>query len=193
MRRVFVWEYLTLDGVMESPEKWQFPYYSDDLAEFIKAQVFAAGALLLGRVTYEAFVAYWPSRTNNEWGIADKFNSMPKFVVSSTLEEAKWNNTTLIRGDAVEEIARLKQQAGGDIGISGSGELVRALMQHNLIDEYWLIVHPVVLGRGKRLFEDGSDTATLRLVEARTFSSGVVALRYQPDGEKGADQISARP
>lgn len=180
MRKVIVYEYVTLDGVMESPDKWQFPYYSDDVAEFNKAQILAFDASLLGRVTYEMFASYWPLQTHNEFGIADKVNSTPKFVVSSTLKKAEWNNSTIIKKNVVEEITKLKRQPGGHIGITGSATLVQSLMQHDLIDEYRLMVHPVVLGSGKRLFRDGSDTKALKLADTKTFSSGVVVLSYQP-------------
>lgn len=185
MRKVIVYEYVTLDGVMESPDKWQLPYYSDDVAEFNKAQILAFDASLLGRVTYEMFASYWPLQTHNEFGIADKVNSTPKFVVSSTLKKAEWNNSTIIKKNVAEEITKLKQQSGGHIGITGSATLVQSLMQHDLIDEYRLMVHPVVLGSGKRLFRDGSDTKALKLVDTKTFSSGVVVLSYQPAGKEG--------
>jgi dihydrofolate reductase len=179
MRKLIVSEFVTLDGVMEAPEKWQFPYYSDDLAEVIQAQILASDAMLLGRVTYEVFAAYWPSQTNNEFGISDKLNSEPKFVVSSTLQKAEWNNSTLIKEHVAEEISKLKQQPGGNIGITGSATLVQSLMQADLIDEYRLMVHPVVLGSGKRLFRDGRDTLQLKLLNTQTFSKGVVLLCYQ--------------
>jgi dihydrofolate reductase len=179
MRKVVAYEYVTLDGVMEAPEKWQFPYLTDDVAELIKAQILEADAVLLGRITYDIFAASWPSRTNNEFGVADKLNTMPKFVASRTLQRAEWHNSTLIKGDVAKEVAELKQQPGGNIAIIGSGKLVGALMQHALIDEYRLMIYPVVLGSGQRLFPDGIHAA-LRLIEARTFSSGVVLLRYQP-------------
>ncbi len=179
MGKVIVYEYVTLDGVMEAPEKWQFPYLSDDVAQAIKAQILDAGAILLGRVTYDIFAASWPSRTNNEFGVADKLNSAPKFVVSSTLEKVEWNNSTLIREDVAEEITRLKQQPGGNIVIIGSATLVQSLMHHDLIDEYRLLVHPIVLGSGTRLFPDGVNMTALKLLEAKAFSSGTVLLRYQ--------------
>jgi len=179
MRKIIVSEFVTLDGVMESPEKWQFPYYSDDIAEVIKAQILASDAMLLGRVTYEVFAAYWPSQSNNEFGIADKLNSVPKFVVSSTLQKAEWNNSTLIKGNVAEEISKLKQQPGGNIGITGSATLVQSLMQADLIDEHRLMVHPVVLGSGKRLFRDGGNALQLKLFNIQTFSKGVVLLCYK--------------
>jgi dihydrofolate reductase len=180
VRKLIVSEFLTLDGVMEANEKWQFPYFSDDLAEFNKAQILALDTILLGRVTYEIFASSWPYRTNNEFGVADKLNRAPKFVVSSTLEKAEWNNSRLIKRNAAQEISNLKQQPGGDIGITGSATLVQSLMKDDLIDEYRLLIHPIVVGSGKRLFCDGSST-TLKLVETKTFSSGVVLLSYQPD------------
>ena len=180
MRKVIVSEFLSLGGIMEAPEKWQFPYVSDDVAEEIRAEIHAAEVSLLGKATYEIFAAYWPFQTNNEFGIADKLNSERKFVVSSTLEKAEWNNSTIISGNVAEEVSMLKQQPGGDIRVVGSATLVQSLMQAGLIDEYRLMVHPLVLGRGKRLFNEGMETTGLKLVEAKAFSSGVVLLRYQP-------------
>jgi len=184
LRKIIVSEFLTLDGVMESPDKWQPSYVSDDVAETIQTQILGYGAMLLGRVTYEEFTAYWPLQTNNEFGIANKLNSMPKFVVSSTLEKAEWNNSTLIQENVLEGITRLKQQGDGDIQLTGSATLVQALMQSDLIDEFRFLVHPIVMGSGKRLFKDGMDTKALKLIESSTFSSGVVALTYQPDKDK---------
>ena len=177
MRKIFVTEFVTLDGVAHAPNEWSFPYWADGIADFKLAETMASDALLLGRVTYEGFAAAWPSRTD-EAGFADRFNSMPKFVVSTTLAKAEWNNSTIISSDVVAEISKLKEQSGQDIGIHGSVELVRSLMPHNLIDEYRLMVYPLVLGRGKRLFEEG-DEAKLKLTESKSFSSGVVLLRYE--------------
>jgi dihydrofolate reductase len=120
----------------------------------------------------------------DEQGFADRMNSLPKFVVSTTLEEVEWNNSTLIKENIPEEVSKLKQQPGQDILIAGSGDLVHTLMQHDLIDEYRIMVHPVVLGSGKRLFRDGSDTKVLRLVDTKTFSSGIVVLSYEPVGKE---------
>jgi len=116
----------------------------------------------------------------DEQGFADRMNSLPKYVVSTTLQEVAWNNSRLIKENVVEEVSRLKQQPGQDILVAGSGQLVHTLMQHDLIDEYRFMVHPIVLGSGKRLFRDGSDTKVLRLVDTKTFSSGVVVLYYEP-------------
>jgi len=162
MRNVIVSEFLPLDGVM-----------ADKFDE-----LFASDALLLGRVTYQGFAAAWPSMTDAE-GFAERMNSLPKYVVSTTLEEATWNNTKLIKGNVAEEVSQLKQQRGQDILISGSGKLIHTLMQHNLIDEYRLMVHPIIVGGGQRLFESGSDMAVLKLIDAKTFSSGIVLLQYQ--------------
>jgi dihydrofolate reductase len=186
MRKVIVSEFVTLDGVMEDPggaEKfeyggWTMPYWNEEIGKVKFDELFASDALLLGRVTYQGFAAAWPGRTD-EAGFADKMNGLPKYVVSPTLEKVEWNNSRLIKGNVAEEISRLKQQPGQDILIAGSGVLVRTLMQHDLIDDYRLLVYPVVLGSGKRLFQDGSNT-TLRLVETKTFRSGVVLLHYQP-------------
>jgi dihydrofolate reductase len=179
MRKVVVSMFMTLDGVTEAPHEWSFPFWTDEIGKFKHAELFASDALLLGRVTYQGFAAAWPSRTD-EQGYADRINSLPKYVVSTTLEKPEWNNSTLIKANVAEAIAKLKQRPGQDIVIHGSNTLVRALMPHHLIDEYRLLVYPIVLGSGKRLFRDGSK-ATLKLVETKTFGSGVVLLRYQPD------------
>ena len=186
MRKVIVTEFITLDGVVEAPEKWSFPFWNDEIAKFKHDELFASDALLLGRVTYQGFAAAWPSRTD-ETGFADRMNSLPKFVVSTTLDKVEWNNSRLIKENVAEEVSKLKQQPGQNLLIYGSGALVHTLMQHNLIDEYWLLVYPVVLGSGKRLFKDGSNT-TLKLVETKTFSSGVVLLCYQPETKEESNK-----
>jgi dihydrofolate reductase len=177
MRKIVVSEYLSLNGIMEEPA-WTMPYWNDEIAKFKFDELFASDALLLGRVTYQGFAAAWPSRTD-EAGFADRMNNLPKFVVSTTLETAEWNNSRLIKGNIVAEISNLKQQPGQNILVYGSGGLVNTLGQHDLIDEYNLLIYPVVMEKGKRLFEDGS-AASLKLVETKTFSTGVVALIYQP-------------
>jgi dihydrofolate reductase len=181
MRKLIVAEFLTLDGVMEASEEWQPAYVSEDLAQAIQASINSSEAALLGRVTYQMFASYWPTQTKNEFGVADTLNSQPKFVVSSTLDKAEWNNTTVLKGDVEEEIRKLKQQPGGDIRLSGSAMLAQTLIQAGLVDEYWLLVHPIVRGRGKRLFADGMESAHLKLVESTAFRSGAVLLRYVPD------------
>ena len=185
MRKVVVTEFVSLDGVMEDPggaEKfkhggWTWPYWHDEIGKFKFDELVASDALLLGRVTYQAFAAAWPSRSDKE-GFADRMNSLPKYVVSTTLEKVEWNNSKLIKENIDEEISRLKQQPGQDILVAGSGTLVRMLMQHDLVDEYRLLVYPVVLGSGKRLFESLPERRDLKLISTRTFPSGVVALIY---------------
>jgi dihydrofolate reductase len=187
MRKLVVSEYVTLDGVMEDPgggEKsahggWSFQFWNDEAMQYKFDELFAADALLLGRVTYQGFAAAWPTMKDDA-GFADRMNGLPKYVVSTTLQTAEWNNSTIISENVVEEITRLKQQPGQDILVGGSGQLIQTLMQHDLIDEYKLMVHPVVLGGGQRLFRDGSTNRVLTLVETKTFSSGVVVLTYQP-------------
>ncbi len=184
MRKVIVVELLSLDGVMESPEEWAFSYSNAEMEEINASGMAASDALLLGRVTYEGLAAFWPNQSGGE-PMVDYINSVSKFVVSTTLKEPLgWNNSTLINGDIAEEIAKLKQQPGKDITIIGSGALVRSLLRDGLLDELRLMVHPVVLSGGKRLFEDGGDQKALRLMDSKTFSTGVVSLAYQPDREE---------
>jgi dihydrofolate reductase len=176
MRNIVVTEFLSLDGVMEHPA-WTFPYWNDEIARFKGDETSASDALLLGRVTYQGFAAAWPESTDEG---APYFNSVRKYVVTTTLDTLEWNNSRLIKGNIVEEITNLKQQEGQDILVNGSATLVQTLIQHDLVDRYRLLVYPVVLGNGKRLFNEGT-TATLKLVESQLFSSGVVALVYEPD------------
>lgn len=175
MRNLIVTEFLSLDGVMEAPG-WTFPYWNDEIAHFKGEESLAGDALLLGRVTYQGFAAAWPESEDEG---APYFNGVRKYVVSTTLDEVTWNNSKLIRSNVVEAIARLKQEEGGDIVVHGSAMLVQTLMQHDLVDRYRLLVYPVVVGEGKRLFQPGS-TATLKLVSAQSFSTGVTALIYEP-------------
>lgn len=176
MRKVVVTEFMSLDGVMEEPA-WTFPYWSDDIAKFKDEESSASDALLLGRVTYQGFAAAWPESEDEG---ADYFNSVRKHVVSTTLDRVEWNNSTLIKDNIVEEIIKLKQQDGKEIMVHGSATLVQTLIQHDLVDRYRLLVYPLVLGEGKRLFKEGS-TASLKLLDSKSFSSGVVALVYEPD------------
>jgi dihydrofolate reductase len=180
MRKVVASEFVTLDGVMEDPS-WTFQFTGEEQQTFKFDELAASDALLLGRVTYEGFAAAWPHMTEQAGEYAEMMNGYPKYVVSTTLEEPlEWNNSTLIEGDVAEEVSRLKQQPGKDILIFGSGDLVNTLMRHDLIDECRLMVFPVVLGSGQRLFRDGIDKIVLRLVDTETFGSGVVVLTYQP-------------
>jgi dihydrofolate reductase len=176
MRKVVVTEFVSLDGVMEEP-RWTFKYWNDEIAKFKGEESSASDALLLGRVTYQGFAAAW---SGSKAEGADYFNSVRKYVVSTTLDKVEWNNSTLIKDNIVEEITKLKEQDGQDIAVHGSATLVQTLMQHDLVDRYRLLVYPVVVGKGKRLFKEGT-TATLKLLESQSFSSGVVALVYEPD------------
>src|SRR6266705_4403108 len=181
---------MSLDGVVESPEQCSFPYWNDEIGKFKHEETFSSDALLLGRVTYEGFAAAWPSRKDPE-GFADRFSAMPKHVVSTTLKKLTWNNSHLISRNVRQEIAKLKQEPGQDIVIHGSPGLVRSLMPHGLIDEYRLLVYPLVLGHGKRLFDEGG-AANLRLAESQVFDTGVVKLIYRP-ADKSPDAARARP
>lgn len=178
MRNLIVTEFLSLDGVMENPS-WTFQYWNDEIANFKAEETSANEALLLGRVTYQGFAEAWPKRKDEDLG-ATYFNGTRKYVVSTTLDNVEWNNSTLIKGNIIDEITKLKQQAGSDLVVHGSGTLVQTLMQHDLVDRFRLLIYPVVLGTGKRLFQEGA-AATLKLVEARPFSSGVTALIYEPN------------
>ncbi len=185
MRRVIASEFVSLDGVMEEPS-WTFQFPSEERDKFKFDELSASDALLLGRVTYEGFAAAWPQMEEQTGEYGTWMNGYPKYVVSTTLEEPlEWNNSTLIKENVAEEVSRLKQQPGKDILIFGSGDLVNTLMQHDLIDEYRLMIFPVVVGSGKRLFGDRSEQKALKLLDTKTFGSGVVVLSYQPAGGSG--------
>jgi dihydrofolate reductase len=194
MRKLVVGTFLTVDGVMQGPGGpdedreggfehggWSVNYWDDLMGELITGLTVQAGALLLGRKTYEIFAAHWPRVTGDD-PVAAKLNSMPKYVASRTLDRATWNNTTLIRGDVAEAVADLKEQPGGEIQVTGSGHLIQTLMKHDLVDEYRLWVFPVLLGKGKRLFGEGTIPGGLRLVESKTSSTGVAIHTYQRAG-----------
>ena len=170
---------------MESPEEWAFSYSDDEMEEANAAGMAASDALLLGRVTYEALAAYWPYQNSADQPYADYLNNTPKYVVSTTLEvPLEWQNSTLIKGNVAEEITELKQRPGKDITILGSGTLVQSLLRDGLLNELTLVVHPVVVGSGKHLFEDEGDQKALKLVDSKIFSTGVVYLTYQPAGKE---------
>jgi dihydrofolate reductase len=181
MRKIVAGLFISLDGVYESPETWHFPYFNDEMGAAVGAQMAESDCMLLGRVTYEEFAGYWPQQTRDgEAGeMADFMNDTPKYVVSSTLKQPEWKNTTLLDGtNATEELTRLKQQPGKDISITGSGTLVRTLLRDGLLDELRLLVHPIVVGHGKRLFPDG-EQIPLALQESTTFGTGVLSLTYR--------------
>ncbi len=186
MGRIVVTEFVSLDGVMEDPGGsenfkyggWSFEFDRGDEGDQFKLdETMSSEALLLGRVTYEGFASSWPSR---EGEFADKFNTMPKYVVSSTLEQPEWQNSTVLKGDVAEEVAKLKQELDGDIVVHGSAQLVETLVENDLVDELRLMVFPVVLGTGKRVFGETSDKKTLRLVDSKQVGDGVAILTYQP-------------
>jgi dihydrofolate reductase len=188
--RIVVTEFVSLDGVVEDPggsehfERGGWAFETDRGPEgdrFKLDETMASEALLLGRVTYEGFAASWPSRDGE---FADKFNSMPKYVVSSTLQEPEWNNSTVLKGEVVEEVSKLRQRLDGDIVVHGSAQLVQTLIEHDLVDQLRVMVFPVVLGTGKRLFGGTSDKKRLRLVDSKTVGDGVAILIYQPSGEQ---------
>jgi dihydrofolate reductase len=180
MRKVVAGLYLSLDGVVESPDKWQFDNFDDEVMANMGSQLGQEDAVLLGRVTYQEWAAYWP--TSRDEPFASFINNIPKYVVSTTLERVGWSNSTLVNGSLKEEITRLKGQSGRNIGVAGSPTLVRSLLLDDLLDELTLMIHPVVAGSGKRLFTDGGDVKRLKLVGSQITPTGVAILTYQPRG-----------
>jgi dihydrofolate reductase len=204
--RLTVMSHLTLDGVMQSNGKpepelgdgfaqggWQVPYLDEDLARLAAAWIAAADAFLLGRRTYELFVGHWAKVTDPDDPIATRLNRLPKYVVSTTLDRAEWNNSRVLHGDVPEEVAKLKRQPGNELQVHGSGALIRTLMEHDLVDEYRLFIHPVVLGSGMRLFADGTTPAALKLTGTKTTSRGVVVHAYQPSGKPVYGSVALEP
>jgi dihydrofolate reductase len=190
--RIIVTEFVSLDGVMEDPGGaesfkhggWSFEFKRGEEGDRFKLdETMSSDALLLGRVTFEGFAAAWPSR---EGEFADKFNSMPKYVVSSTLDEPGWSNATVLKGDVAEEVSKLREEQEGDIVVHGSARLAQTLLEHDLVDELRLMVFPVVLGSGKRLFGETADKKPLRLVDSKVVGDGVAILTYRPDGTSEA-------
>jgi dihydrofolate reductase len=190
MRKVVASEFISLDGVVQAPgdpaEKtggfqhggWHVPYWSDELERFKGEELFASDALLLGRVTYAGFAAAWPEASHEEGPYADRMNSLPKYVVSSTLDDLTWNNSHLLDGELKQEVTRLKEQPGQDLLIFGSITLIRSLMKLGLVDELRLQTHPVVVGSGKRLFDDTGEPTRLTLAEVKPLGAGVAELTY---------------
>jgi dihydrofolate reductase len=179
MRKIVAGLFVSLDGVMEAPETWHFPYFDDEMGEAVQAQMAASDTMLLGRRTYQEFASFWPHQ-GSDVPMADQMNSTPKVVVSTTLDTVEWQNSTLINDDVAAEIGKLKQQPGKDIGVTGSATLVRSLLRDDLLDELRLLVHPIVVGSGRRLFEDGTDRKPLELVDSTRFGTGVLHLTYRP-------------
>jgi dihydrofolate reductase len=189
MGTIMVTEFTSIDGVVEDPGGsedfeyggWSFEFNrGDDGEKFKFDETMGSEALLLGRVTYEGFADAWPKRTEDETGFADKFNNMPKYVVSSTLEEPlEWNNSKLLEGDPIEAVGKLKDEIDGEIAVHGSVTLAQALIENDLVDEIHLMVFPVVLGQGKRLFGETSDKKPMKLTDSKTVGDGVSILTYQ--------------
>ena len=177
--RLVATEYLSLDGVFEEPGHWSFPFFNDEAGQFKWSELQASDALLLGRKTYEGFAAAWPTmKGTGEFG--EKMNTMTKYVVSSTLDRVDWPGSKLVKGDLTVEMRKLKKQPGNDLLLSGSARLFTTLMKENLIDLYRIMLFPVVLGKGKRLFADGVDKTVVDLAETKRFKSGIVILEYAP-------------
>lgn len=195
MRKLVINEFMTLDGVVQAPGApsedreggfehggWVVPHFDEGMVTTVTGWVRGAGALLLGRKTYEIFASSWPHRGDDD-PVAAVYNRIPKYVVSRTLTHAEWANTMIISSDVEAEIARMKQEEGGEIQVSGSGELVQSLLEHDLIDEFRLMVFPVLVGSGKRLFADGTIPRGLRLVESHALNTGVTISVYERAGE----------
>jgi dihydrofolate reductase len=178
MRKIVAWLISSLDGVVESPERWSSPYMNDEVNAEIGAGMAPTGSVLLGRRTYQEMADYWPHQNGNPF--ADYLNNSPKYVVSATLDTLEWANSHLVTGDLAEEVARLKQQPGEDLLVLGSPTLVRSLLRDQLLDVLTLNICPIVLGSGLRLFDGSTDQVRLELVEATTYSTGVLRAGYQP-------------
>ena len=180
--------FMSLDGVVESPDQWHFPYFNDEMGAAIDQGAAASAAFLMGRVLYEEWSSYWPNAAaeappgepeDAANSFASFINNIPKYVVSSTLDEATWNNTTIVSGDVAGQLRKIKEQTAGDITMSGSATLVRWLLANGILDELHLLVHPIAVGHGERLFE-GTPTYPLQLVGHETFETGVLNLTYTP-------------
>jgi dihydrofolate reductase len=179
MRKIIAGMFISLDGVVEAPETWHFPYFNDEMGEAVGSPMGEAGAaVLLGRTTYEAFAAHWPHQNDQ---FADILNNIPKYVVSTTLKTAEWNNSTLIGDNVAERLAELKEEPGGLISVIGSGTLIRSLLDYELLDELRLLVHPILVGSGLRLFPEGTTRRGLKLINSQTFKTGVLNLAYGPE------------
>lgn len=177
--RLVATEYMSLDGVFEEPGHWSHPYFDDQARQFKSDELDAADAQLLGRVTYEGFARAWPAMEGTgEFGV--KMNTMPKYVVTSTLKKLDWSGSIPIKGDVEDEVRKLKAQPGRDLLLAGSGRLFNALMRADLIDLYRFMIHPVVIGAGRKLFADEDHKQDLRLVDTKTFTKGIVVVEYEP-------------
>ncbi len=194
MRKLVVTTFITLDGVMQAPGGpeedptggftyggWLFNYWDDMMGQVMGEFMAKPSELLLGRKTYEIFAAYWPYIKEDP--TADKLNSVRKYVISRTLDEASWNNSTLVTGDVEQAVRNLKEQKGPEIQVHGSGNLIQTLLKHDLIDEFRLWIFPITIGKGKRLFGEGTQPASLKLIDSKTSTTGVIIATYEPAGE----------
>ena len=180
MRKLVSSFFISLDGVVEAPDKWHFPYFNDEMGAAVGEAIGASDSLLLGRRGYEEWAAYWPNQDPASDPFVSVMNDTPKYVASTTLTEVTWQNSTLLEGDLADAVAALKEQPGKNIGMSGSATLVRSLLERGLVDELRLLVHPLVVGQGAKLFPDGSSPVSLELTDSKTFSTGVLDLTYRP-------------
>lgn len=180
MRKLVSSFFISLDGVVESPQSWHFPYFDEEMGAVVGEAIAASDAFLLGRRTYEEWAAFWPAQDPADSPMAAVMNGTPKFVASTSLEQVDWQNSVLLDGDLGEAVTELKQRPGKNIGMSGSATLVRSLLGLGLVDELRLLVHPLVVGSGARLFENGLGQVPLELTESRTLATGVLDLTYRP-------------
>jgi dihydrofolate reductase len=180
MRKLISSFFISLDGVVEAPDKWHFPYFDDEMGQAVGNAIAETDTMLLGRRGYEEWAAYWPQQDPASDPFVSIMNEMPKVVVSTTLDKVDWLNATLLEGDLANGVNALKAKPGKIIGMSGSATLVRSLLEQGLLDELRLLVHPLVVGKGARLFPNGSPSVPLELVDSRTFQTGVVDLTYRP-------------
>jgi dihydrofolate reductase len=178
--RLVATEYVSLDGIFDEPGEWSFPYFNEEALQFKSDELATADAQLLGRRTYEGFAKAWPTMEGTgDFGV--KFNSMPKYVVTSTLDVLEWSGSVPIKGDIAAEVRKLKAKPGQDLLLQGSGMLFNALMRENLIDVYKLMVHPIVIGHGNHLFQDGDGLRKLKLVDSKRFATGIVTMEFVPE------------
>ena len=180
MRKLISSFFISLDGVVEAPDTWHFPYFNDEMGEAVGSAIAETDTMLLGRRVYEEWAAYWPQQDPASDPFVSIMNETPKVVVSTTLEQVDWQNSTLLEGGLADGVNALKAKPGKNVGMSGSATLVRSLLERGLVDELRLLVHPLVVGKGAKLFPDGSPPVSLELVDSRTFATGVLDLTYRP-------------
>lgn len=182
MRKVVAALFISLDGVTEAPDQWQFDHFDAEMMSGMSSAIAQEDTVLMGRVTYQEWAGYWPTATGEPY--ASHINNVPKYVVSTTLDRVEWQNSTLVKRDLAQTINRLKQEPGKNIGVAGSPTLVRSLLADGLLDRLTLMIHPVVVGRGKHLFQGGSELQRLKLIDSTITSTGVAILTYEPRRER---------